>query len=367
MATIISAAGSSSGGSLANFKISKGKSTKIFNKGDSAYDIAVENGFTGTEQEWLESLRGESVTITSVTEDEDYMYILFSDNTLTKIPKAQPVTATVEEVSGGHLITMTDAVNGSTTFLIADGEKGDTPVITATKENGVATLYSDGAELTTLVDGAKGDKGDDGRDVVFLTGFDGTIYWKYSEDDLEWKQLIDLGTIALNKYDEEFQRHKVVEITDELPEPEYAKEGVLYILGTNSRYTAYAFVDGTYVQVMKPVNSLIGENYNDLIDVPVIVLEGTTQYNYIDMSILDYSRYCMTGYYKWTASDGAMLNTGAMPMQFDVVQDAVTNKKYIVYTSYENGEIYENIVIYNGVTVEDRIKRKLHTQYWGTF
>ena len=118
---------------------------------------------------------------------------------------------------------------------------------------------------------------------------------------------------------------------------------------------------------MKPVSSLVGENYNDLIDVPVIVLEGTTQYNYIDMSILDYSRYCMTGYYKWTASDGAMLNTGAMPMQFDVVQDAVTNKKQIVYTSYENGEIYENIVIYNGVTVEDRIKRKLHTQYWGTF
>ena len=28
--------------------------------GSSAYDVAVSNGFTGTEEEWLESLRGES-------------------------------------------------------------------------------------------------------------------------------------------------------------------------------------------------------------------------------------------------------------------------------------------------------------------
>ena len=29
-------------------------------RGKSAYQIAVENGFVGTEQEWLESLKGES-------------------------------------------------------------------------------------------------------------------------------------------------------------------------------------------------------------------------------------------------------------------------------------------------------------------
>lgn len=435
---------SGSSGSLTNLKISKGKSTKIFNKGDSAYDIAVENGFQGTEQEWLESLRGESVVITNVTEDKDFMYLLFSDNTLAKIPKSQPVTATVEEVSGGHLVTMTDAVNGSVSFLIADGEKGDTPVITATKENGVATLYSDGAELITLVDGAKGDKGDtpvisttkegatttvfsdgvqiaqildgkkgdtgekgdkgdtpvitatkdngvatlysdgvqvvsimdgpkgdkgdDGREIVFVTGFDGVIYWRYSENDNNWKQLIDLGTLALNKYEEEFQSHKVVEIVNALPEPVSAKEGVLYILGQNEHYTAYAYVNGAYVQVMKPVSSLVGENYNDLIDVPVIVLEGTTQYSYINMFMLDYGRYSMSGYYKWQASD-AVLNTGAEKMRFDVVQDTVTNRKQIVYNTYENGEIYENIVIYNnaGTDVDEVIKRRLHASYWEEF
>lgn len=31
--------------------------------GKSAYDIAVENGFSGTEKEWLESLKGEAPQI----------------------------------------------------------------------------------------------------------------------------------------------------------------------------------------------------------------------------------------------------------------------------------------------------------------
>lgn len=31
--------------------------------GKSAYDIAVENGFSGTEKEWLESLKGETPII----------------------------------------------------------------------------------------------------------------------------------------------------------------------------------------------------------------------------------------------------------------------------------------------------------------
>lgn len=31
-----------------------------FEKGKSAYEIAVENGFQGSEQEWLQSLQGES-------------------------------------------------------------------------------------------------------------------------------------------------------------------------------------------------------------------------------------------------------------------------------------------------------------------
>ena len=36
--------------------------------GKSAYEIAVENGFVGTEEEWLESLQGDDYVIT----EEDY-------------------------------------------------------------------------------------------------------------------------------------------------------------------------------------------------------------------------------------------------------------------------------------------------------
>lgn len=32
-------------------------------KGKSAYEIAVENGFQGSEQDWIESLKGDSPTI----------------------------------------------------------------------------------------------------------------------------------------------------------------------------------------------------------------------------------------------------------------------------------------------------------------
>lgn len=58
--------------------------------GKSAYEIAVDNGFTGTEEEWLESLKGEQGesgrSITSITTDENNNIIVtFSDNTTENI------------------------------------------------------------------------------------------------------------------------------------------------------------------------------------------------------------------------------------------------------------------------------------------
>lgn len=47
-------------------------------KGDSAYEIAVENGFVGTEQEWLESLKGKDseLTLINFTVNDDFHLIL---------------------------------------------------------------------------------------------------------------------------------------------------------------------------------------------------------------------------------------------------------------------------------------------------
>ena len=40
-------------------------------QGKSAYEIAVENGFQGTEQEWLESLKGETPNLASYYSEEN--------------------------------------------------------------------------------------------------------------------------------------------------------------------------------------------------------------------------------------------------------------------------------------------------------
>lgn len=58
--------------------------------GKSAYEIAVDNGFTGTEEEWLASLKGEKGndgrSITGITTDENNNVIVtFSDNTTQNI------------------------------------------------------------------------------------------------------------------------------------------------------------------------------------------------------------------------------------------------------------------------------------------
>ena len=58
--------------------------------GKSAYEIAVDNGFKGTEEEWLESLKGEQGeagrSITGITTDENNNIIVtFSDNTTENI------------------------------------------------------------------------------------------------------------------------------------------------------------------------------------------------------------------------------------------------------------------------------------------
>ena len=74
----------------------------------------------------------------------------------------------------------------------------------------------------------------------------------------------------------------------------------------------------------------------------------------------------MRGYYKWQNSDPVQ-NTGAEKMNFDVVIDDVTGKREVIYNTYENGDIYVNIVTYDGMSVVNREKKRLNATYWGTF
>lgn len=63
-------------GNLAKSETLKGNLANPHLRGYSAYEVAVQNGFEGTEKEWLESLKGSSdaeVTVKSITDALNYM------------------------------------------------------------------------------------------------------------------------------------------------------------------------------------------------------------------------------------------------------------------------------------------------------
>lgn len=76
--------------------------------GKSAYQIALEEGFEGSQTEWLESLKGEDGAKGEQGESG-------SDG-------VSPTVA-IESISGGHRVTITDA-NGSHPFEVMDGVDG---------------------------------------------------------------------------------------------------------------------------------------------------------------------------------------------------------------------------------------------------
>ena len=57
--------------------------TTVGGNGKSAYQVAVDNGFTGTETEWLASLKGETGVsiVTVLKDDDDYLTVVYSDGT----------------------------------------------------------------------------------------------------------------------------------------------------------------------------------------------------------------------------------------------------------------------------------------------
>lgn len=127
--------------------------------GKSAYEIAVDNGFVGTETEWLESLKG-------------------ADG-------ADGVTPHIDSNTKNWHIGAVD------TGILAEGIEGTTftPSVSATGD--LSWSNDDGKEnpATVNIKGAKGDRGDSGVTTP-INGFF-TMYvdedsnlWVLSEDDL---------------------------------------------------------------------------------------------------------------------------------------------------------------------------------------
>lgn len=127
--------------------------------GKSAYEIAIDNGFVGTETEWLESLKGAD-----------------GENGITP-----------------HIDSITKNWNIGTvdTGILAEGTDGTTftPSVSATGDLSWSNDNGKENPATVNIKGAKGDRGDSGVTTP-INGFftmyvdgDGNL-WVLSEDDL---------------------------------------------------------------------------------------------------------------------------------------------------------------------------------------
>lgn len=154
-------------------------------RGESAYEVAVRQGYTGTEEEWIASLKGDKGD-TGATGPQGPQGVqgiqgpqgvqgekgetgaqgIQGERGETGLqgpkgetgakgdPGVSPTVAT-SAISGGHRVTVTDA-EGSRSFDVMDGDATDAPVQdvqidgTSIVENGVASIPVGGANLGVL-------------------------------------------------------------------------------------------------------------------------------------------------------------------------------------------------------------------------
>lgn len=122
--------------------------------GLSAYEIAVENGYKGTEKEWVESLPGKD----GYTPRKDIDYFDGKDG--------YSPTAKVEETETGVAITITDETS-TTTAEVKNGTDGYTP------KKGID--YFDGEDGYTPIKGKDYFDGEDGEDATIKVGVLGNM------------------------------------------------------------------------------------------------------------------------------------------------------------------------------------------------
>ena len=132
--------------------------------GKSAYDLAKEGGYTGTLEEWLESLKG------AKGEDGKSAYDLAVE---------KGYEGTIED-----WIASLQGENGKSAYELAveNGYEGTleewiaslSPIVTIEDVEGVPYWFINGEKTEYVAKGDKGDKGEDGN------------YWKYDVDKFQW-------------------------------------------------------------------------------------------------------------------------------------------------------------------------------------
>jgi len=130
----------------------QGKPGKDGENGKSAYEIAKDNGFIGTEQEWLDSLTGKpgkdgngivSITKESSTGKIDTYKILFTDNTSTTFTVTNATTVTNLSQLNNDIGFITNTVNNLVNYY--------TKADTYSKDEIGNLLQNIGAGLSVMV------------------------------------------------------------------------------------------------------------------------------------------------------------------------------------------------------------------------
>lgn len=176
-------------------------------QGKSAYEVALDNGFVGTEQDWLASLVGPAGEIGPVgpqgvpgVPGKDGEQGLPGRDGIDGKPGKDGIspTATVESNSEGAVITITDAT-GTTTAQVyngsnglpgadgRDGRDGFSPTIEVTDtETGVLLTITDstGTKTATVSDGVAGPQGPQGEPGIQGEKGDPFTYADFTEEQL---------------------------------------------------------------------------------------------------------------------------------------------------------------------------------------
>lgn len=175
--------GKVSGGSIVGGGV--GASSVI--RGKSAYEVALANGFEGSEAEWLASLKGEegvSVARAEINHDGE-LILYFSDESYINVGRVVGEGEVIEGISpeisvsaidGGNRVTIKDV--GGTKYVDifngAPGADGYSPTVAVSKSGKVTTITivdKNGKKTATINDGADGDDGF--SPVVSVSDIDG--------------------------------------------------------------------------------------------------------------------------------------------------------------------------------------------------
>ena len=159
--------------------------------GESAYDIAVKNGFEGTEQEWLESLKGDAgkngadAAAPTIEISKDGYWVINGEKTEIKATGSAGTNGSMG--TDGREVEFRKGTTHIQWRYKGEADSAWRDLISISELQGVA-----GSNGTN---GTDGEDGKDGREVVFRTG-ETHIQWKYkNEADTEWKDLIALATL----------------------------------------------------------------------------------------------------------------------------------------------------------------------------